>query len=192
MVKDAWGFGEQDLSEKKRFINPQLTENISGGRYAPYILQNLTSSPLVYCVYQGLAGPGQFDVSKEKDGQIVQAGASVPIYLSDKPEEQLFRYRPTHSSENLSERQQNGVAHHLMTIQLDGMSMPSAPVSMDLVGLTYFEVDFSNTSQYNVKTKENGASEAKNANNGFVVPVVFDVSMQRYSKLIRLYSTVCI
>ncbi|XVF82463.1 hypothetical protein PTKIN_Ptkin16aG0050400 [Pterospermum kingtungense] len=192
MIKDAWGFVEQDLSEKKKFINPRLTENISGGRYAPYILQNLTSSPLVYRVYQGLADPDQFDVSKEKDGKIVQAGASVPIYLSNTPVEQLFHYRPTHSSDNLSERQANGVAHHLMTIQFEGMFVPSAPLSMDLVGLTYFEVDFSNSSQYSVNMKENGASDAKNANNGFVVPVVFDVSMQRYSKLIRLYSTVII
>ncbi|XVF77080.1 hypothetical protein PTKIN_Ptkin14bG0011200 [Pterospermum kingtungense] len=61
---------------------------------------------------------------------------------------------------------------------------------MDLVELTYFEVDFSNTSQYNVNMKENGASDAKNANNGFVVPVVFDVSTQWYSKLIQLYFTV--
>ncbi|XVF23437.1 hypothetical protein REPUB_Repub13aG0038400 [Reevesia pubescens] len=189
MVKDAWGFVEQDPSEKQRFLNPQLTENISGGRYAPYILQNLTSSPLVYRVYQGLADSDQFDVSEEKDGKIAQAGASVPIYLNDTPVEQLFRYRPSHSSDSLSERQSNGVAHHLMTIQLDGMCVPSAPVSMDLVGLTYFEVDFSNTSQYNVNLEESGASNAKN---GFVVPVVFDVSMQRYSKLIRLYSTVII
>ncbi|XWS30007.1 hypothetical protein CRYUN_Cryun24cG0081100 [Craigia yunnanensis] len=189
MVKDAWGFVEQDLSEKQRFLNPQLTENISRGRYAPYILQNLTSLPLVYRVYQGLDDSDQFDISKEKDGKIVQAGASVPIYLNNTPVEQLFHYRPSHSSDNLSERQSNGVAHHLMTIQLDGMSVPSAPVSMDLVGLTYFEIDFSNTSRYNVNMKENGAADAKN---GFVVPVVFDVSMQRYSKLIRLYSTVII
>lgn len=189
MLKDAWGFVEQDFSEKQRYLNPQLTENVSGGRYAPYILQNLTSSPLVYRVYQGLADSDQFDVSKEKDGKIVQPGAAVPIYLNDTPVEQLFGYRPTCSSDNLTERQSNGVAHHLMTIQLDGMSVPSASVSMDLVGLTYFEVDFSNISQYNVNTKENGVVDAKN---GFVVPVVFDVSMLRYSKLIRLYSTVCI
>ncbi|KAG4203337.1 hypothetical protein ERO13_A05G394600v2 [Gossypium hirsutum] len=189
MVKDAWGFLEHDSSEKQRFLDPQLTENMSGGRYAPYILQNLTSSPLEYHVYQGLASSDQFDASKEKDGKIVQAGASVPIYLNDIPEEQLYHYRPSHSSDNLSERQSNGVAHHLMTIQLDGMSVPSAPVSMDLVGLTYFEVDFSNNSQYNVNLKENGATDGKN---GFVVPVVFDVSVQRYSKLIRLYSTVII
>ncbi|XP_022765514.1 uncharacterized protein LOC111310374 isoform X3 [Durio zibethinus] len=189
MFKDAWGFVEQDPSEKQRFLNPQLTENISGGRYAPYILQNLTSSSLVYRVYQGLVDSDKFHVSDEKDGKIVQAGASVPIYLNDAPVEQLFQYRPSHSSDNLSERQSNGVAHHLMSIQLDGVSVPSAPVSMDLVGLTYFEVDFSNTSQYNVNLKENGAADAKN---GFVVPVVFDVSMQRYTKLIRLYSTVII
>ncbi|XVE86346.1 hypothetical protein DITRI_Ditri18aG0027900 [Diplodiscus trichospermus] len=189
MVKDTWGFMEQDHSEQQRFINPQLGENISGRRYAPYILQNLTSLPLVYRVYQGLTDSDHFDVTKEKDGKTVQAGASVPIYLSDTPLEQLFHHRPTHSSGNLSERQSNGVVHHLMTIKLDGMSVPSAPVSMDLVGLSHFEVDFSNTSQYNLNMKENGASDAKN---GFVVPVVFDVSMQRYSKLIRLYSTVII
>lgn len=49
---------------------------------------------------------------------------------------------------------------------------------MDLVGLTYFEVNFSND------------NKGADANSGFLVPVVFDVSVQQYSKLIQLYSTV--
>lgn len=49
---------------------------------------------------------------------------------------------------------------------------------MDLVGLTYFEVNFS---------KDNNEAVA---NSRFLDPVVFDVSVQQYSKLIQLYSTV--
>ncbi|GLT57665.1 hypothetical protein SLA2020_306220 [Shorea laevis] len=189
MFKDAWGLMEQDVHENRRLLNCMLTEKMSGGRYAPYVLQNLTSLPLVYRVYQGLVDSDQFDVSEMKDGKSVLPGATVPIYLNDTPEEQLFRYRPAHSSDKLSEKQPNGVVHHLMTIQLDGSPVPSAPVSIDLVGVTYFEVDFSNATKYNMNVEEKGTA---NTNTGFVVPVVFDVSVQRYSKLIQLYSTVII
>lgn len=67
------------------------------------------------------------------------------------------------------------------------------------MGLSYFEVDFSkaskteefertgDTSKYKMN---NGETATSNLSSGFVVPVVFDVSVQHYSKLIRLYSTV--
>ena len=88
------------------------------------------------------------------------------------------------SSDRLSE-QKSGVAHHYISIQLDGTSVPSAPISIDRVGLTYFEVDFYKA--YN----ENGRDNSTHTKSGFEVPVVFDVSVQRYSKFIRPYSTVC-
>jgi hypothetical protein len=44
-----------------------------------------------------------------------------------------------------------------------------------------------NVSKYDMDLEENARF---NTDGGFVVPVVFDVSVQRYTKLIRLYSTV--
>ncbi|KAF5748859.1 putative vacuolar protein sorting-associated protein 13B-like isoform X3 [Tripterygium wilfordii] len=200
MVQDAWSLvGPKDLPENQRLLNPQLMENICEGRYAPYVFQNLTSLPLVYYVFHGMVTSSEFDISEMKDGKSVQPGASISIYLNDTPEEQLFRYRPGYSSERLGDMQPNGVAHHFMSIQLDGTSVPSTPISMDLVGLTYFEVDFSkaskkveidgavDTSKYTMNIEENGRADT---DSGFVAPVVFDVSVQRHSKLIRLYSTV--
>uniref|UniRef100_F6I5I0 Vacuolar protein sorting-associated protein 13 VPS13 adaptor binding domain-containing protein n=1 Tax=Vitis vinifera TaxID=29760 RepID=F6I5I0_VITVI len=200
MIKDAWGLiGLNDLPESNRFLNRQIGENECIGRYVPYILQNLTSLPLVFHVYQDLVNADDSDVPAMNDGKFVQPGHSVPIYINETPEEQMLRFRPVHSSDRLNEKQSHGVAHHFITIQLDGTSVPSNPLSMDLVGLTYFEVDFSkasnkteintigSSSKYNKIIEEN---HERDANSGFVVPVVFDVSIQRYSKLVRLYSTV--
>ncbi|GAV67143.1 LOW QUALITY PROTEIN: DUF1162 domain-containing protein/Chorein_N domain-containing protein [Cephalotus follicularis] len=200
MINDAWGsFRSDNIPETQRFLNLQFTDNICGGRYAPYILQNLTSLPLVYHVYQGMVSSDGLELSEMEDGKTVEPGASIPIYLDTSPEEQLFRCRPARSFDILNEKQSNCVLHHLMTIQLAGMSMPSAPISMDLVGLSYFEVDFSNEASrirteeiqdslnYNTSMEENNRVDD---NNCFLVPVVLDVSLQRYSKLIRLYSTV--
>ncbi|XP_021627253.1 uncharacterized protein LOC110625875 isoform X2 [Manihot esculenta] len=200
MFKDAWHLMEpSDPCEIQRFSSHQLPETLNGGKHAPYILQNSTSLPLVYHVFHGPVNTEEFDFSEFGDEKAVQPGSSVPIYLNETPEEQLFQFRPAQSSDRLSEKQSNGVLHHFMSIQLDGMYMPSAPISMDLVGLTCFEVNFSkasnkieiekleDVSRYNINIKENVTSST---NHGFAVPVVFDVSMQRYSKLIRLYSTV--
>ncbi|KAI9153087.1 hypothetical protein LWI28_005759 [Acer negundo] len=198
MIKDAWGLvGPDDCPGNQISINPQLTENIHGGRYAPYVLQNLTALPLTFSVCQGILNSNEFDVLDTKDGKPMQPGASIPIYLNETPYEQLFRYRSAYSSDRLSEKQSNAVAHHFMTVQLDGTSVPSIPISMDLVGLTYFEVDFSKASK-KIESEETGEASKyniednvyDNTNNGFLVPVVFDVSVQGYSKLIRLYSTV--
>lgn len=184
MIKDAWVLmGPNDLPESGKLLNSPFSEYTYAGKYAPYVLQNLTSLPLAYHVCKGPFSPDEFDVS-EMNRKFVQPGSSIPIYISDTQEEQLIHVKPAHFSERLFEQKANGVRHQYITIQLDGTSVPSDPISMDLVGLTYFEVDFSMS--YNDNTENNRT----NANAGFVVPVVFDVSVQRYSKLIRLYSTV--
>lgn len=200
MIKDAWGLLVQDHGSGNQIVNLQLTENIAGGRYAPYVLQNLTALPLMFNVSQGLLNSDEFDASDMKDGKPVPPGACIPIYLNDIPYEQLFQYNSSYSSDRLSEKQSNAVLHHFMAIKLDGTSTPSVPISMDLVGLTYFEVDFSKASK-NIESEESGETLKYNANNGenvslnvhggFLVPVVFDVSVMGYSKFIRLYSTVC-
>lgn len=198
----SWGLmGLNILSESPRFSKTQITENVYTGRYAPYILQNLTSLPLIFHVCEGPITDNDLNVSALKDETLVEPGSSIPIYVDETPEEQLFRYRPSHSSDRLSDKQFMEAAHRYIIIQLEGTSMPSAPISMDLVGLSYFEVDFSMTSSNNVAVDNNGDTSKSNknfkgnprtdVNSGYVVPVVIDVSVQRYTKLVRLYSTVC-
>jgi len=174
-------------------------EDAAIGRYAPYILQNLTSLPLSYCIFQGSGNSVKLDAKEAKGWSLLQSGSSVPIYSNETPEEQLLRFRPTGSSGQLNEKQSSGVAHHFISIKLDGTSVPSVPISMDLVGFSYFEVDFSKASNklelektVDIPRYANLEEDIKtNVGEGFIVPVVFDVSVQRFSKLIRLYSTVC-
>lgn len=183
MIKDSCGIVESnDVPESKKLLNSPY-KHMYAGRYAPYVLQNLTSMPLVYCVYKGPVH--EFDMTEVKDRKSVDPGASIPIYISDTPEDQLFHFWPANSSDRLADQKLSGVAHHFITVQLDGTSVPSGPISMDRVGLTHFEVDFFKADN------ENGRDSSMDTSSGFVVPVVFDVSVQRYSKLIRLYSTVC-
>ncbi|XP_028107933.1 uncharacterized protein LOC114306815 isoform X2 [Camellia sinensis] len=202
MIKDACGVTERKVvSESQRLLNSQIFENIYTGRYAPYILQNLTSLPLVFHVCRGPICADDRGISVLEDGTFVHPGSSIPVYINDDdtPEEQLLRYRPAHSSDRLSDKQLSGVAHNYIVIQFDGTSMPSTPISMDLVGLSYFEVDFSKSSN-KIEVDNNGDASKGNkhiddANRtdskvGFVIPVVCDVSVQRYCKLLRLYSTV--
>lgn len=153
---------------------------------APYVLQNLTSVPLQYHVYHGYVNPDDIYDSDMNHAKYVRPGCTIPIYMDENAEQKLSRYRPYHSSDSLNEHRSNGFAHHYITVQLEGTSMPSDPISMDLVGLTCFEANFSKT------FNENGNDGRMNTAPTFVVPVVFDVSLLRYSKLIRIYSTVCI
>lgn len=199
MIKDAWNEKKPtDLSETRTFLNSPYMEDASIGRYAPYILQNLTSLPLSYCIFQGSGNSVKLDAKEAKGWSLLQSGSSVPIYSNETPEEQLLRFRPTRSSGQLNEKQSSGVAHHFISVKLDGTSVPSVPISMDLVGFSYFEVDFSKASNklelektVDIPRYANLEEDIKtNVGEGFIVPVVFDVSVQRFSKLIRLYSTV--
>ncbi|XP_052202477.1 uncharacterized protein LOC127808127 isoform X2 [Diospyros lotus] len=200
IIKDAWSvIGLKGLSERQSSLNSQTSENMYTGRYAPYTLLNLTSLPLVFHVCQGPICADDMNISMLKDGTFVNPGSSVPIYIDETPEEQLLRYRPSNSSDRLTDKQFNGLGHHYIVIQFDGTSMPSTPISMDVVGVSYFEVDFSKSS-YKIEEDNNGDAQKSNkhvdeldrsdSKCGFVIPVVCDVSVQRYCKLVRLYSTV--
>lgn len=186
MVMDAWHLmGSKDNSEGNKMIHSPSAEYIRARRFAaPYVLQNLTSVPLLCHVYHRPVNPDEVDDSEEKDGIYVQPGSSIPIYMDENTKEQLARYRPSCSSDSLNEQKSNVFSHHYISIQLDGTSMPSAPMSMDLVGLTCFEVNFSKAHS------ENDEDSRIDTDSSFVVPVVFDVSVLHYSKLIRIYSTV--
>nr|XP_011467498.1 PREDICTED: uncharacterized protein LOC101298156 [Fragaria vesca subsp. vesca] len=184
MIKDACVLlSPNDLPESQKLLNSPFPEYTYAGKHAPYVLQNMTSLPLAYHVYQGPISPDEFD-SSEMNKKFVQPGSLIPIYINDTPGKQLIHVKPAHFPERIFDQKANGVRHQYISIQLDGTSVPSEPISMDLVGLTYFEVDFSMS--YN----DNMENHRSNATAGFVVPVIFDVSVQRYSKLIRLYSTV--
>ncbi|KAK1306903.1 hypothetical protein QJS10_CPA10g00690 [Acorus calamus] len=198
MIRDACHHGRaNNIPDCEELLGRHTTSDISMKRYAPYILQNDTSLPLIFCVFRG---PANIDnISTVKIESMVQPGCSVPIYIDEKSEEQMFQNRIAHSSENLSHKIASSVVHHMMSIQLDGTSFPSKPMSMDLVGLSYFEVDFSkpkSSDTDDVGQEENFSQVdsddhfGRDSNKGFFVPVVFEVSMQRYRKLIRLYSTV--
>ncbi|KAF6145935.1 hypothetical protein GIB67_007954 [Kingdonia uniflora] len=198
LIKDMWGqAAADDLPASWRFLGP--VDNVYSRRYAPYTLLNETSLPLLFQVYRGFVNVDDYDIPVLEEGNIVQPGSSVPIYVYETPEEEVFRFRPPQSSDNLNEKKSNGVAHYMISIELDGTSGPSIPISMDIVGLSYFEVNFSKASEklevnkdedaskYSRKFQEKSIDDSKR---GYVVPVVFDVSIQRYTKLIRLYSTV--
>ncbi|XP_022855282.1 putative vacuolar protein sorting-associated protein 13D [Olea europaea var. sylvestris] len=86
MIKDAWGF--MGMTESSKFLNSRIRENLETGRYAPYILQNLTALPLVYNVCQGQVRADDMDLSQSKC--LLQPGSSTPVYVNESPEEQLF------------------------------------------------------------------------------------------------------
>ncbi|KAL4187276.1 hypothetical protein AMTRI_Chr09g38240 [Amborella trichopoda] len=198
IIKDAFCLlRENGKSESSEIDNSRTTVSINGDRYAPYILQNDTSLPLSFWVL-GLANAEDVSISDTRVN-IVEPGSSVPLYIDETPEDQFFRHKPSHSSEKLNGNKLDGVQHHMICVQLEGTSRASIPMSMDLVGLRYFEVDFSkfpditdtdkngDPYMYSKQTEDNIKADSGVA---FVVPVVFEVSIQRYSKLIRLYSTV--
>lgn len=186
MFLDALGLMALNNHEGSKHLHSPCAEYMCARKCAaPYVLQNLTSVPIIYHVYHGPVNPDELYVSDEKHGKYVQPGSAIPVFMDENAEEQLSRYRPSRSSDRLNEQRSNGFAHHYITVQLEGTSMPSNPMSMDLVGLTCFEVNFSKT--YN----ENAEDGRMNTAPTFIVPVVFDVSVLRYSKLLRIYSTVC-
>ncbi|XP_068471404.1 uncharacterized protein [Phaseolus vulgaris] len=186
MFFDAPGLVRLDEHKGNKLLHSPCAEYMSARKCgAPYVLQNLTSVPLLYHVYHGLGNADGVRGSNETHAKYVQPGSSIPIYMDENTEKKLSRFRPSHSSDSLNEQRSNGFAHHYITVQLEGTSRSSDPISMDLVGLTCFEVNFSES--YNETAEDSSLNTAPT----FVVPVVFDVSVLRHSKLIRIYSTVC-
>ncbi|KAL2321117.1 hypothetical protein Fmac_030086 [Flemingia macrophylla] len=185
MFSDALGLMGLDNHKGNKLLHSPSAEYMYARKSgAPYVLQNLTSVPLLFRVYHGLVNPDELGDSDENHAKYVQPGSSIPIYMDENAGLKLSCFRPSHSSDSLNEHRSNGFAHHYITVQLEGTSRSSDPISMDLVGLTCFEVNFSQTHN---ETVEDGRMRTAAT---FVVPVVFDVSVLRYSKLIRIYSTV--
>ncbi|CAH1424589.1 unnamed protein product [Lactuca virosa] len=182
MITDAWDLMSLNVfPENSRLTTAHTNENTLASRYAPYTLENLTSLPLVFYISNASKKADGFNILK--DGKYVQPGSSYPVYIDDNTDEQTFGFKPSHSTDNLGDKKFADAQHHYIVIQLEGTSTLSTPVSIDLVGVSFFEVDFSNS-------VDNSRDISKSVNSGYVVPVVIDVSVQRYTKLVRLYSTV--
>ncbi|CAN6484627.1 unnamed protein product [Victoria cruziana] len=193
MLNDAWsrhGVDDAELKAKKELVN---TDGSCERRYAPYIIQNDTCLPVLFWIFEDSKKS-----SLEANVECLQPGTSIPIYIEESPEDNFFHHRISCSFDRLNEKRSHSARHHMISIQIEGTSGASAPMSMDLVGLSYFEVDFSKRSDLLVW---DGHLEAcrdtvrtDNGGNifevGLTVPVAFEVSIQHYSKLIRLYSTV--
>ncbi|XP_031091593.1 uncharacterized protein LOC115996484 isoform X5 [Ipomoea triloba] len=200
VIRDAWNTAEiRTSSESLNLHSDRLNVNLDGRRHAPYVLQNLTSLPLMFYVYKGQQASSNFRVSLTKSGKLLQPGFSIPIDVEETPEKQHIHYNYAQTSDKLSDGQSAEAAHHYISIQLEGTSMPSGPISMDLVGLRYFEVDFSKSSSKSDAVTNEDASKifkkiegqvSTGSETGFVVPVVIDVSIQPYTKMVQLYSTV--
>ncbi|CAI9097127.1 OLC1v1033463C2 [Oldenlandia corymbosa var. corymbosa] len=193
MVKDVWAFSEISAhSSGANFFDSHINEHLDTSRYAPYILQNLTSVPLIFRVCN--EKPDDNDDQNTlvwSSGNYLPAGSSMPIYIDESPKKQLFRDRSIQLSNNFDGKQMVGAAHRFISIQLEGTSLPSPPISMDLVGVRYFEADLSLPStKPDIGDFRRNEGDGIDRKNGFVLPVVIDVSVQRYTKLLRLYSTV--
>ncbi|XP_073012455.1 intermembrane lipid transfer protein VPS13 isoform X2 [Typha latifolia] len=201
MIKDSWNPSGDGLREDQSNLGFRNVDDIQTRRYAPYILSNETSLPFRFRVFRGPVNSDDMGSFSVIDENTVPAGYSVPIYVEETLDEFFFQHRGTRSSEQLAEKRLNSVAHHMISIQFDGTSGSSKPMSMDLVGVYFFEINFSRSKQPDFieiereyvassSNRKTDGSYKRGWNDGLVVPVVFEVSMQNYSKMIRLYSTV--
>lgn len=200
MIKDMWdGFRSEDCPGNHQTEEYSPLGNAHVRRYAPYFLQNDTGVLINFWLIRGPTIVENNEILDRAVRSSVEPGCAVPLFVEETPEELFQRRRPNQSSERLVDRKSSGSRHHMICIQLEGTSRASIPMSMDLVGLRSLEVDFSKTFATRQRHQEQdppagiGMQETINkvySNSKFVVPVVFEVSTQRYSKLVRLYSTV--
>jgi len=166
-------------------------DDVRTRRYAPYILSNDTSLPFRFKVYRGAVNSDDVDSFSVIDENSVPAGYAVPIYVEETLDDFFFQHREARSSDHLIEKRMSAVSHYMISIEFDGTSGPSKPMSMDLVGIYFFEVNFSSSKKPILGEESLGAfSSNGKGNDGLIVPVVLDVSLQNYSKRIRVYSTV--
>ncbi|XP_040382901.1 uncharacterized protein LOC102719317 isoform X2 [Oryza brachyantha] len=182
---------EGSLQEDPGFLRLSR-DDVHTRRYAPYILSNDTSLPFKFRVYRGAVNSDDVDSFSVVDENSVPAGCAVPIYVEEALDEFFFQHREARSSEHLIEKRMNAVSHYMISIEFDATSGSSKPMSMDLVGIYFFDVNFSSSKKpLSGENWEAFASNRKgNHENGLIVPVVLDVSLHNYSKLIRVYSTV--
>ncbi|KAM0845626.1 hypothetical protein ACQ4PT_056233 [Festuca glaucescens] len=166
-------------------------DDVHTRRYAPYILSNDTSLAFSFKVYRGAVNSDDIDSFSVVDENSVPAGYSVPIYVEETLDEFFFQHREARSSEHLIEKWMSAVSHYMISIEFEGTSGSSKPMSIDLVGIYFFEVNFS-SSKKPVICEESleafGSNRKGSHHDGLIVPVVLDVSLQNYSKLVILHN----
>lgn len=205
MFSDSWNSRSgEDASADFKFRSPKCAESSSMGRYAPYWLQNDTGVPLSYWLCGASRNRENGDDASSfgstrsswgsLGGEVVQPGCSVPLYVEEGPDEVLVRRRAGQSADGYNARKIFNMLllHRMICVQLEGTSRPSVPMSIDLVGSVSFEAVFSDDSGDGGSRPSNASFQEIESEKGgsFLAPVIFEVTVQRYSKLVRLCSMV--
>ncbi len=137
-----------------------------------------------------------------RSGTIVQPDSSVALSVPGNREE--FKCHPQSSGctrwVGTDKMFEGALQHNMICIQLEGTQTPSPPMSIDLVGLQSFEVKFSESKSKDGENQklyyEQGLVHDCDPNalemghTLFCSQVVFEVTIQEYSKLVHLCSTV--
>ncbi|KAG0604647.1 hypothetical protein M758_10G186100 [Ceratodon purpureus] len=206
MAHDAWS--DDSMARDTRL-------GISS-QYAPYWLQNDTGVAITYWLIGSRHNrdemddvDGGFGGWGSRSGTVVEPGKSVALYQQGSVEEISCRKRNSGllSSTEPAKMFEVLLQHRMICVQIEGTSRPSPPLSIDLVGSRSFEASFSenesgdgynpsgNNTPGNISRQNSFQKlEADNRDKGdvFRTPVVFEVTIQRYSKLVRLCSTVSV
>lgn len=207
MFSDSWKERSgDDASADFKIRDPQSAESSSTRRYAPYWLQNDTGVPLSYWLCGASRNKENDDDGKTSsfgsarsswgslNGEVVQPGCSVPLYVEEGPDEVFVRRRAGQSADGYNARKIFNMLllHRMICVQLEGTSRPSVPMSIDLVGSVSFEAVFSDDSGDGGSRPSKGSFQEIESERGgsFSAPVIFEVTVQRYSKLVRLCSMV--
>ncbi|CAM6098991.1 unnamed protein product [Calypogeia fissa] len=204
MFGDSWK--ERNGDDDFKIRDPQSAESSSMRRYAPYWLQNDTGVPLSYWLCGASRSKENDDDAKTSSfgsarsswgslsGDVVQPGCSVPLYVEEGPDEAFVRRRAGKSSDGYNARKIFNMLllHRMICVQLEGTSRPSVPLSIDLVGSVSFEAIFSDDSGDGGSRPNKGSFQEIESERGgsFSAPVIFEVTVQRYSKLVRVCSMV--
>uniref|UniRef100_A0A7I4B673 Uncharacterized protein n=1 Tax=Physcomitrium patens TaxID=3218 RepID=A0A7I4B673_PHYPA len=203
MAHDAWS--DDSLARDTRLGNSSL--------YAPYWLQNDTGVAITYWLLGSRNNRNEMDNPdggwSSGSGTVLEPGKSVPLYQQGSIEEILSRRRNSGFLRRAEPAKMFEVLlqHRMICVQMEGTSRPSPPLSIDLVGSRSFEASFSENEfrdGYNSNVNSNTGNlprqssfqklevDNRDKSDVFRTPVVFEVTIQRYSKLVRLCSTVAV
>lgn len=203
MAHDAWS--DDSMAGDTRLGN--------SSQYAPYWLQNDTGVAITYWLIGSRHNrdevddvDGGFGGWGNGSGTVVEPGKSVALYQQGSVEEISSRKRNSGLLKSAEPAKMFGVLlqHRMICVQIEGTSRPSPPLSIDLVGSRSFEASFSENESvdgYNSSVVNNlgnilrqnslqKPADCRDKGDVFRTPVVFEVTIQRYSKLVRLCSTV--
>ncbi|KAG6546751.1 hypothetical protein Mapa_011940 [Marchantia paleacea] len=207
MFNDSWKISiGDDLSTDFNIRDSQSAGNLSMRRFAPYWLQNDAGIPICFW----LVGSSKNKEHDEEDsrssvrstwgsggGEIVQPGSSVPLFVEEGVDEVFDRRRAGPAADEYNAKKIFNMLqlHRRICVQLEGTARPSLPMSIDLVGSRFFEAVFSEgeSGDGGVRHSQGSFQEIESEKGeSFHAPVYFEVTAQRYSKLVRLCSMVSV